>query len=106
MNDPIAVLLVLGFIEWITHPDYGLADMLLLFVQQLGIGASPASPSAGCALGVPRLQLSSPGLYPVASLAAAALAFGSADALHGSGFLAVYLAGLALGSGACPPSGR
>src|SRR5215213_4213273 len=37
-NDPIAVLLVLGFIEWALHPDYGVPDMLLLFAQQLGIG--------------------------------------------------------------------
>jgi len=29
-NDPIAVLLVLGFIEWVKHDDYGLPDMLLL----------------------------------------------------------------------------
>ena len=42
------------------------------------------------------------GLYPVASLATAALAFGAADALHGSGFLAVYLAGLVLGSARIP----
>jgi cell volume regulation protein A len=45
-----------------------------------------------------RTRLDTPGLYPVATLATAALAFGVADALHGSGFLAVYLAGLALGS--------
>ena len=48
------------------------------------------------------MRLSSPGLYPVASLAAAALAFGLAAALHGSGFLAVYLCGLALGSASLP----
>ena len=35
---------------------------------------------------------------PVASLAAAALAFGAADVIGGSGFLAVYLVGLAVGS--------
>ena len=49
-----------------------------------------------------RAQLATAGLYPVASLAIAALAFGGADTLHGSGFLAVYLAGLALGSAAIP----
>jgi cell volume regulation protein A len=102
-NDPIAVLLVLGFIEWIKHPGYGVPDMLLLFAQQLGIGLV-----AGLAVGwlareaFRRVRLTSPGLYPVASLAAAALAFGAAAALHGSGFLAVYLAGLALGSGDLP----
>jgi cell volume regulation protein A len=41
-----------------------------------------------------RVTLATAGLYPVATLAVAALAFGGADALHGSGFLAVYLAGL------------
>ena len=35
---------------------------------------------------------------PVASLAAAAISFGAADVLGGSGFLAVYLVGLAVGS--------
>src|SRR5918995_1220310 len=29
LNDPVAVLLVLGFIEWIMLPDYGIVDMLL-----------------------------------------------------------------------------
>jgi potassium/hydrogen antiporter len=102
-NDPIAVLLVLGFIEWVLHPDYGPPDMLLLFVQQLGIGFV-----VGVAVGLlareafQRVQLSTPGLYPVASLAAAAVAFGLAATLDGSGFLAVYLAGLALGSANLP----
>ena len=31
-NDPIAVLLVLGLIEWIQEPGYGLPDMALLLV--------------------------------------------------------------------------
>ena len=102
-NDPVAVLLVLGFIEWVKHPGYGIPDMLVLFAQQLGIGLV-----AGVAVGrlsrwaFQQMQFSSPGLYPVASLAAAALSFGSAAALHGSGFLAVYLTGLALGTGNLP----
>lgn len=103
MNDPIAVLLVVGFIDWIQKPHYGIADMLELFVTEVGIGAV-----IGVAVGVgasqlfQRFQLATPGLYPVASLATAALAFGAADALHGSGFLSVYLAGLALGSAHIP----
>jgi cell volume regulation protein A len=102
-NDPIAVLLVLGFIDWIQHPDFGLADMAELFARQLGIGLV-----AGLAVGwlgvqaFMRARLYSPGLYPVASLATAALAFGAADTLDGSGFLAAYLAGLALGSADIP----
>ena len=98
-NDPVAVLLVLGFIEWIQEPDYGLADMAGLFVIELA-SALAVGLCGGLARrpGVPRARLDSAGLYPVASLATAALAFGAADTLHGSGFLAVYLAGPALGS--------
>ncbi len=51
---------------------------------------------------VKRSRLASGGLYPVATLAIAAVAFGGADVLHGSGFLAVYLAGLVLGSREIP----
>src|SRR4051812_34180054 len=102
-NDPVAVLLVLGFIEWLKHDSYGIGDMAVLFVRQLGIGLA-----IGLVVGVAsvwvlrRVQLATAGLYPVATLAVAALAFGGADALHGSGFLAVYLAGLALGTAGVP----
>jgi cell volume regulation protein A len=102
-NDPMAVLLVLGFIAWLQDPNYGLADMVVLLVRQLGIGLA-----VGAAVGMAtiwtlrRVRLDTGGLYPVASLAAAALAFGGADTLHGSGFLAVYLTGLALGTAGIP----
>jgi cell volume regulation protein A len=49
-----------------------------------------------------RTRLASAGLYPVASIAIAAIAFGTADVAHGSGFLAVYLAGIALGTARQP----
>lgn len=103
LNDPVAVLLVIGFIDWIQRPDYGLLDMLGLFVTQLGIGAV-----VGLFVGrvgvqaFRRAQMASSGLYPVASLTIAAIAFGAADVLHGSGFLAVYIAGLSLGSAQIP----
>jgi cell volume regulation protein A len=98
-NDPIAVLLVLGFIEWLMDPAYGVGDMAVLFVRQLGIGLAVGVVVGWLAVkGFQRAKLTTAGLYPVASLATAAIAFGAADAMHGSGFLAVYLAGLALGT--------
>jgi cell volume regulation protein A len=103
LNDPVAVLLVLGFIDWIERPDYGLHDMALLFAEQLAIGAAVGLGVGWLAVrGFRRAQLASAGLYPVASVTAAAVAFGAADVLQGSGFLAVYLAGLTLGSAAIP----
>jgi cell volume regulation protein A len=103
MNDPIAVLLVLGCIERLTHPGYGLADFAWQFVRELAEGAA-----VGIGVGVAaswalqRARLTTAGLYPVATIAAVAVAFGAADAIHGSGFLAVYLAGLVLGSAPIP----
>jgi cell volume regulation protein A len=103
MNDPVAVLLVVGFIDWIEQPGYGVWDMVWLFAREVTIGVA-----LGAVVGVAavwafkRVQLATPGLYPVASIATAALAFGAADTLHGSGFLAVYLAGLVLGSATIP----
>jgi potassium/hydrogen antiporter len=102
-NDPVAVLLVIGFVEWILEPGYGVVDMATLFAVEVGIGLVVGVAVGWLAVqGLRRARLDTPGLYPVATLAAAALAFGAADELHGSGFLAVYLAGLALGSANIP----
>jgi potassium/hydrogen antiporter len=103
MNDPVALLLVIGFIEWIQQPGYGIADMAGLLVLKLGLGAA-----IGFALGrlavaaLDRVRLPSDGIYPVATIAIAALAYGLPEAAHGSGFLAVYLTALALGSARIP----
>ena len=102
-NDPVAVLLVIGFIEWIDTPDFGAWDMAGLFVMELGIGLVAGAAVGWLAVeGLRRARLDTPGLYPVATLATAAVAFGAADTLHGSGFLAAYLSGLALGSASIP----
>jgi cell volume regulation protein A len=103
LNDPPAILLVIGFIEWIQLPDYGVPDMLALVAQQLAIGAAVGLLFGWLAVAAfRRVSFATSGLYPVASIATAALAFGSADVIEGSGFLAVYLAGLVLGSGRIP----
>jgi cell volume regulation protein A len=103
MNDPVAVLLVLGFSAWIIEPDYGFADFAWLFVRQMTIGLAVGLVVGRLAVaGFRRARLATAGLYPVASLATAAIAYGAAETLHGSGFLAVYLAGLALGTATIP----
>ena len=99
-NDPMAIALTLGLIAWIEHPDsYGIDDLFLLVIRQIGLGLI-----VGVALGLvatwvfARIPGSIGAFAPVASVAAAALAFGAADSIGGSGFLAVYLVGLAVGS--------
>jgi cell volume regulation protein A len=49
-----------------------------------------------------RSALPTGGLYPALTLALALLAYGVTTLLHGSGFLAVYLAGMLLGNGPLP----
>jgi cell volume regulation protein A len=98
-NDPIAVLLVLACIELLTQPAYGALDVLVFFIRELGIGTLVGI--AMGALGVVclrALRFAPPSLTLLTSFATAAIAYGAAGALHGSGFLAVYLAGLAVGS--------
>jgi cell volume regulation protein A len=103
MNDPVALLLVIGFIEWLQKPDYGAADMIGLLALKLAVGIV-----VGIALGrlavwvIERIELPSDGIYPVATIAAAALAYGVSEIAHGSGLLAVYLTALALGSARIP----
>jgi cell volume regulation protein A len=98
-NDPIAVLLVLTLIELITRPDYGALDVVVFFVQELTLGAL-----IGVGVGwlgvicLKSLKSAPTALILVASFSIAAVAYGAAGVVHGSGFLSVYLAGLTLGS--------
>ncbi len=74
LNDPVAVVLVLGFIDWIQKRAYELGDFLVLFVQELGIGLVVGVAAGFLAVkAFQRVRLSTAGLYPVASLAVAAL---------------------------------
>jgi cell volume regulation protein A len=103
MNDPVALLLVIGFIEWIQEPGFGLADMAGLLALKLAVGIGVGylvGRLAVAALNATRLPTD--GIYPVATIAIAALAYGLAEVAHGSGLLAVYLTALALGSASIP----
>jgi cell volume regulation protein A len=99
LNDPVAIALTIGLISWIEDPSFAFPDLLLGVVRQLGLGLA-----VGVALGFAatrvfaRLPHSIGAFAPVASVATAALTFGVADVIGGSGFLAVYLVGLAVGS--------
>ncbi len=103
MNDPVALLLVIGFIEWIQVPSFGALDMVGLMALKLAVGAA-----VGLLLGraavwaLSRVELPSDGIYPVATIATAALAYGLSEVAHGSGLLAVYVTALALGSAPIP----
>ena len=99
-NDPMAIALTLGLIAWIEKPDSnGFAELVLTIVQQIGLGLLVGAVlGAAASWAFARLPHSIGAFAPVASVAVAALSFGAADVIGGSGFLAVYLVGLAVGS--------
>ncbi len=99
INDPMAVFLTIGLTNFLADPHESIFALLLLFVQQMGIGAI-----LGLLLGrgaiylIGRLKLEEAGLYPVLTIALVLLAYGLTATLGGSGFLAVYLVGVLLGN--------
>ncbi|MEO1286171.1 MAG: potassium/proton antiporter [Chloroflexota bacterium] len=96
-NDPMAIFLTIAAIELTLQPKTPITDLLLIFVQQMGIGLL-----IGIAVGyastrlINRLRLDADGLYPVFTSALVLFTFGLTALLEGSGFLAVYIVGLVM----------
>lgn len=98
-NDPMAVFLTIGLTQLLTDPHASPLQLIVLFVEQMGIGALlGATLGLGAVLLINRLELEVTGLYPVLTVALVVLVYALTASLHGSGFLAVYLAGLILGN--------
>lgn len=99
VNDPMAVFLTVGLLELIAHPQLGLPGILPLFLEEMVIGGVMGYGLGRLALWVlNRLQLQFEGLYSVLSLALALTIFSAAAVAGGSGFLAIYIAGVILGN--------
>jgi len=99
LNDPVAIALTIGLITWIEDPSTGFPDLVFTIFRQLALGLVVGVVLGAAAMWVfSRLPHSIGAFAPVASVATAAVTFGLADVIHGSGFLAVYLVGLAVGS--------
>ncbi|PIG96682.1 potassium/proton antiporter [Deinococcus sp. UR1] len=98
-NDPMAVFLTVGILELMANPELGVLSIVPLFVKQMLIGAV-----FGVVLGraglwiLNRLQLQFEGLYSVLSLALALTIFAGTAVAGGSGFLAIYIAGVIIGN--------
>ncbi len=101
-NDAPVVIAVVALTEVAAHPaEPGHAWWLLALeaVGELVIGAVVGLVVGRLgALALRSIALPASGLYPISAIALVVVAFGTADVLHGSGFLATYIAGLALGN--------
>lgn len=98
-NDPMAIALTIGFIEWIQEPAYNAFNLAVLVSKELIIGLAVGLILGRAAMYIfSHLPHSVGAFAPVASVAMAFLSFGIAETIGGSGFLAVYIVGLAIGS--------
>ena len=98
-NDPMAVFLTIGFVRILTQPGAHVWDMIPLFASQMIFGAAIGYASARLLISLlNHINLEFEGLYPVLLLAAVTLIYAATTLVNGSGFLAVYIAGIIIGN--------
>ena len=104
INDPVAVILTTVLTQNLLTPGAteGWRIPVEVLVQLTMGGLVGTGIGYGGRYLLSRLTLHSGGLYPVMTLSLGLVSFGLATLAHGSGFLAVYLAGLLLGNGPLP----
>jgi potassium/hydrogen antiporter len=97
VNDPVGIALLIGMVEFATTDGASAWSVVQEFVLEMTVGlAVGIVGAAGLVVFMRRVRLPGEGLYPLRSLAAAGVIYGVAAIAHGSGFLAVFIAGLAL----------
>lgn len=97
-NDPAAVLLTVACLQAIVGPMPTTPELIWFFVAQLGLGALFGwllGEAGAWVLG--RVRFGAAALYPLFVLVAGIFVYGATAKLGGSGFLAVYIAGIVLG---------
>jgi cell volume regulation protein A len=103
INDPVAVILTTLLTRQLLGERVSVWLAALDVLREIAIGAV-----LGVAIGggarwlLARTRLPASGLYSVMTLATALLAFSLPTLMHGSGFLGVYVAAVALGAGRVP----
>jgi cell volume regulation protein A len=102
VNDPVGIALMVGMIELATHDDASFWIVVEEFALEMSVGLIVGLVCAAAMRPLLRISLPNADLYPILTLAAAGVIYGIASVLHGSGFLAVFVAGIALGDADVP----
>lgn len=105
-NDPVGIALMIGMVEFATHDDATFWTIAREFALGMTVGL------AGGILGalllaalVRRAPLPDRTLYPIAVILTVGVVWGAATVAHGSGFLAVFVAGILVGDLRYPARG-
>lgn len=102
-NDPVGIALMVSLITAGGISAGAFAHIAGEFALQMGVGAVIGIVGGRAVLWFIRaVPLPSEGLYPLRTAACALILFGAATLAHGSGFLAVFVAGVLLGDTRAP----
>jgi cell volume regulation protein A len=103
MNDPVGIALMIGMVELAHEADATFWVVVEEFVVEMAVGLAVGI-AGGLLLAqvIRRFSLPSEGLYPLRTLATAGLIYAVASIAQGSGFLAVFVAGILIGDARAP----
>ena len=102
-NDPVGIALMLAAVSLAQADSSSVAHAIGDFFLQLGVGTVIGVAGAYALMFVlRRVVLPNPALYPLRTLAFAGVIYGVATVAHGSGFLAVFIAGILIGDAGIP----
>jgi cell volume regulation protein A len=102
-NDPVGIALMAGLLSAGGLRAGTLVHVGWQFAEQMGVGLTAGVVGGRMLLWfMRRVPLPSEGLYPLRTLASALALFGLATLAYGSGFLAVFVAGIVIGDERAP----
>ena len=102
-NDPVGIALMLAAVSLAETDPTSVGAAIGEFLLQLSVGVVFGVLGAYLLMQVARrIALPNPALYPLRTLAFAGVIYGVASVAHGSGFLAVYIAGILIGDAEIP----
>ncbi|WP_231567556.1 cation:proton antiporter domain-containing protein [Sinomonas humi] len=106
-NDPVGIALMVALLSASGAGGTGFVSAAGTFFLQLAVGGAVGI-GGGLLLGVfmRRVHLPGEGLYALRVLAGALVLYGAATVAHGSGFLAVFVAGIVIGDQRAPYKGE
>ena len=102
-NDPVGIALMVSLLTAGSLSGGALVQVASEFLLQMGVGAALGLLGGRALLWfMRRVSLPSEGLYPLRTLASVLMLYGVTTIAHGSGFLAVFVAGILLGDERAP----
>jgi cell volume regulation protein A len=102
-NDPVGIALMIGMLAYAKSSHGSVWTVVREFSLEMSVGLVIGVVGAWLLLWLMRsVSLPNEGLYPLRTLAAAGVIYGVAAVAHGSGFLAVFVAGLLIGDERAP----